>query len=228
MRRDKSTFILSAEYESFTDGMSDEEAGILFKAILRHENGGDVGELPAEVRAVWSFIKNRLDTNKAAYEEACKAHAEARTNGDKKEQKEQKVTKSTKSTKGNKRVLDNENDNDHENENENDHENDKDSKPKRTQAALVGESDLSEPVKDKLMEWLAYKKERKDSYGERGLQSLISQVHRHEQESGSSAVINVIDLSMSNQWKGIIWEKIEPTARSGTTQSSEVMGWLTA
>ena len=122
MRRDKSTFILSSEYESFTNDMTDEEAGILFKAILRHENGGEVGELPPEVKAVWSFIKKRLDNNRAAYEEACRAHAEAGAKGGKSTKRKQMVAKGAK---GSNRVLDNDNDNEHENDNDNDNVNNK-------------------------------------------------------------------------------------------------------
>ena len=78
MKRDKNTFILSSEYESFTDNMTDEEAGRLFKIILHYENCGEVGEIPAEIKMVWAFIKMRLDENREAYKASCEAHLEAR------------------------------------------------------------------------------------------------------------------------------------------------------
>ena len=90
----------------------------------------------------------------------------------------------------------------------------------RTQTAVVDESDLSEPVKEKLKEWLAYKAERRDTYKETGLKALITEVGNREQEAGSSAVIAVINESMSQGWKGIIWDRMKK-ARSGTTVFDE-------
>ena len=121
-------------------------------------------------------------------------------------------------------VNENVNANAKENANVNPNENEN---PKRTQAALVGESNLSDPVKDKLIEWLAYKKERREGYKETGLKSLITEVGRHEQESGSTAVINLINECMANGWRGIIWDKLKPTARSGTSHN-ELDVWANA
>lgn len=216
MRRDKTTFILSTEYEKFTEDMTDEQAGKLFKAILCYESGGEVEELPAEIRLAWSFIRKRLDENKAAYAEACESHRQARENGHKKNKEEQKVQKVTKCTKGNKELqtaIDN--------DNENDNENDKDSNitPKPpTEAEAVSSSDLSEPLKAKIMEWLAYKRERREAYKPTGLKSLLTEVKRHETESGTDAVINLVGECMANGWRGIIWERLTrpPVTRSGT------------
>jgi len=94
--------------------------------------------------------------------------------------------------------------------------------PQRTQVGLVDESALSEPVKEKLKEWLAYKKERREGYKETGLRALITTVSHREQEAGSSAVIDVINDSMSQGYKGIIWDRMKKqTARSGTTVFDE-------
>ena len=73
---------------------------------------------------------------------------------------------------------------------------------------LVDESSLSDGVKQKVYEWLKYKKERREGYKETGLQSLITQITKKEAEYGSQAVIEVISLSMSQGWKGIIWDKM--------------------
>lgn len=74
---------------------------------------------------------------------------------------------------------------------------------------VLGEtmSILSEPVRQKLEEWLAYKKERRESYKPMGLKSLITQVHKREQELGTEAVIQAIDASMANGYKGVFYDK---------------------
>lgn len=67
----------------------------------------------------------------------------------------------------------------------------------------VEESALSEPVKEKLKEWLEYKRERREAYKPMGLKSLVAQTIKAEQEYGASAVIDGINRAMSNGWKGM-------------------------
>ena len=70
---------------------------------------------------------------------------------------------------------------------------------------------LSDAVKD----WINYKKERRETYKPVGLRNLLSQVERQADEHGKQAVIDVIRLSMSNGWKGIIWDRIQKTGTQG-------------
>ena len=74
-------------------------------------------------------------------------------------------------------------------------------------------NDLTPRVREQMERWLQYKKERKEAYKPVGLQSVVSQVRKKVDEFGEDAVIDVIELSMSNQWRGIIWEKIKPPDR---------------
>ena len=97
--------------------------------------------------------------------------------------------------------------------------------PKKTQTSMVAESDLSDPVKEKLMEWLSYKKERKESYKETGLRSLITETKKHEQQSGAIAVIDVINLSMSNGWRGIIWDRIAKNTQASGSAGNVFDAW---
>lgn len=242
MRGDKTTFILSREYESFTESLSDEMAGKLFKAILRHENGGEVEDIPAEIKSVWSFIKNRLESNSEAYKAKCEQNARNRSNDNNSDdsktndnETERTVTivdeMERPSTNDNDRATDNDNDNDKENDKENDNGTDKGSiappnPPRKTQAAMVEDSTLSPAVKEKLLEWLKYKTERRESYKETGLRNLITVVSRQEREHGSTAVINVITDSMSNGWQGIIWDRIKNSPPPQRQGSDVVSSWL--
>lgn len=70
---------------------------------------------------------------------------------------------------------------------------------------------LSESVHD----WLVYKQERKEGYQATGLKSLLTQIENKVKKHGESAVIGVITLSMSNNWKGILWEKVRNRSDSG-------------
>lgn len=79
----------------------------------------------------------------------------------------------------------------------------------KTNSKAVLDSDLSTPVKDKVNEWLQYKRERREDYKPMGLKSLITQVGKHEKQSGGTAVIDVIDFSMAQGYKGILWDRID-------------------
>ena len=68
---------------------------------------------------------------------------------------------------------------------------------------------LSEPLKEKLRDWMQYKKERKEGYKETGLKSFLTQIEKHEQRYGSTALIDCIDLCMARNYKGIITDLID-------------------
>ena len=65
-------------------------------------------------------------------------------------------------------------------------------------------TDLDLAVKD----WVKYKTERREAYKETGLRNLLSEIESRVAQHGSQPVIDVIRLSMSNGWKGIIWDRI--------------------
>ena len=75
--------------------------------------------------------------------------------------------------------------------------------------SLIDESSLSEQVKESMKEWLAYKLERKEPYKPIGFKNLIAEVYNRTKKHGDSTVIEVMKRSMSNNWKGIIWDTID-------------------
>lgn len=82
---------------------------------------------------------------------------------------------------------------------------------------IVFDSTLSDPVKEKVLDFLAYREEIKKPYkSERSIQSFVKQVEKQEQIHGSIAVIECIDKSIQNGWQGVFWDKIEnsrPTSK---------------
>jgi hypothetical protein len=80
---------------------------------------------------------------------------------------------------------------------------------------------LSDPLKEKLHEWIQYKKELKQSYKEMGMKSFITQMERYEQEYGTSDLINCITLSMARGYRGIITNLID----KGKPQRSVMDDW---
>ena len=57
--------------------------------------------------------------------------------------------------------------------------------------------------------WLEYKREKRQPYKPRGLQSLVTQIEKQVGIYGESAVAGLIVECMSNGWQGIIWDRLE-------------------
>ena len=69
---------------------------------------------------------------------------------------------------------------------------------------------ISEAVKD----WTKYKMEKRQGYKPTGFKSFLSEVENRLNEFGEKAVVDIIRLSMSNNWQGVAWDKLkEPRAK---------------
>lgn len=90
-------------------------------------------------------------------------------------------------------------------------------------SALLSNSSLSEPVREKVSDFLAYRKEIKKPYkSERSIKSLITQIEKQEQAIGSMAVISVIDTSMQNGWQGLFWDKAPKKQNHSSADMAEI------
>lgn len=64
-------------------------------------------------------------------------------------------------------------------------------------------------LNEAIANWLSYKKERREAYKPTGLKSLYTQIDKQAKIYGEKAVADLITLSMSNGWRGIIWDKLK-------------------
>lgn len=78
---------------------------------------------------------------------------------------------------------------------------------------------FSDNLNSKISEWLKYKKERRETYKPTGLNSFIKQLKKKVDEFEEEPVIELIELCMSNNWKGIIWDRLK------TDKPKEVSKW---
>ena len=60
-----------------------------------------------------------------------------------------------------------------------------------------------------ILEWLEYKKERKETYKEKGLESLLKQIDSQCDLYGDKVVANLINECMASNYKGIIFDKLK-------------------
>jgi predicted phage replisome organizer len=74
---------------------------------------------------------------------------------------------------------------------------------------IYSEYNFSDSLILKIREWLTYKAERKESYAEQGLKSLLTQIKKKCAEYSEIAVCELIDECMANNWKGIIFDKLK-------------------
>ena len=99
---------------------------------------------------------------------------------------------------------------------------------------LVEDYNISEPVREKMEVWFRYKMERKESYKEQGMKSLLKKTENNEGSYGANEICNLIEDCMANNWKGIIWKILEerkqqrPATRTEQIQQrvSEVDSWF--
>lgn len=66
--------------------------------------------------------------------------------------------------------------------------------------------------------WLIYKKERKQTYKERGLETLLNKLLRDSEELGEEVIWKGIENSMTNNWSGIFY--VKDTKQKNNTQSN--------
>ena len=73
---------------------------------------------------------------------------------------------------------------------------------------LIPEYTISDGLQLKLMDWIAYKLERKEPYKEQGMKSLLRQIENNLRIYGEKEICDLIDDSMANGWKGIIFDRL--------------------
>lgn len=73
---------------------------------------------------------------------------------------------------------------------------------------LILNYSMSDFLLEKVREWIEYKVARKEDYVEQGMKSLLTKISKEAQKNGDAAVVDIIDLSMGNSYKGILWDKI--------------------
>lgn len=80
-------------------------------------------------------------------------------------------------------------------------------------------------LKDKILEWLEYKKQKNKNYTEIGLKTLLKQIEDKSKTYGVDKVINLIDECMASNYQGIIFEKLNRPERkkSATERLKELL-----
>lgn len=77
----KKGFVVYHSYRECLEDLSDEEVGILFKAMLSYSETGEMPDMPKPLKVAFRFIKQQMDANKEKYIEKCNKRSEAGAKG---------------------------------------------------------------------------------------------------------------------------------------------------
>lgn len=78
----------------------------------------------------------------------------------------------------------------------------------------------------KTEEWVKYKMERKESYKEVGMKALLRQIENNALTHGDRAVMDLIDESMANGWKGIAFDRLKQKQVTSGKASGKTSGGI--
>lgn len=73
---------------------------------------------------------------------------------------------------------------------------------------IIASYSFSESLMAKTTAWLKYKSERRESYKEQGLKTLLTQIQKNAAKYGEQAVIDLMEQCMAANWAGIIWDRL--------------------
>ena len=81
-------------------------------------------------------------------------------------------------------------------------------KPKTAGAMEMAKAEFSGDLLTAVLDWLSYKRERREPYKEVGLRALFNQIHKAAESHGEAAVVEVIRNSMASGYMGITLDKL--------------------
>lgn len=74
---------------------------------------------------------------------------------------------------------------------------------------LMLEYSFSEPMQEKIREWIEYKDKRKEALTDISIKALLSRLQTEAQSYGDIRIIELIDESILNSWKNLQWKNLE-------------------
>lgn len=206
-------------YREQLEILPDDERGRLIIALLDYAENGTIPALDGAAKMAFSFIRSQIDRDSEKYSERCRKNREnisKRWNSgsantpervqsytsvyETYQEKEEGEEKEKRKEKG-------------------------DGEEKEYRAGILFNeacTRFSPLVVAALSDWLTYKHERNEDYTNTGLQSLLTQVEKQIAGHGGQAVVDAIRLSMSNGWRGIVWDKIREEEARGKNVVSEI------
>ena len=223
---DKKTFVMMEDWVVLLSKLPTEAAGKLAKAMCTYQLTGELETDDPIVEAQMAVITPIMDENNRKHEETCQKRVElGRKGAEKRWQKDGKAI-------ANDSNCHKENSNCHSDDSksiangwqtmaESESESESVSRKRDNNPPLspLGEDERFSPtVRGAVNDWLAYKRERREGYKERGRQALLTEIYNNVQQHGEDAVVSLIRQSIASGYKGIIFDRLKnqkPWSRGG-------------
>ena len=229
MKEQKESFVFYKGFREAINALPQEYQLKTLQYLMDYAFDGTEPEENGVEKALFLSFKPQIDASQKRYQTVV---ANGQKGGrpkkeNKQEENKQEESKNNQNTKNqnqkkpntnlNDNVNDNDNinDNDNVNDNDNTNENEKNNPPNpigdslQKQLKTIRDSFVfTEALHNKVNDWLDYKKEKHQPYKPKGLQSLLSQIQQQYFQYGEQSVISIINLSMANNYEGILWAKI--------------------
>lgn len=197
--------------------LEDDEKGRLFVAILEYARSGEVPDMQGRESILFPVFKSQIDRDmesSAKHSENGKNGGRPKTKTESEENQNKPKQTKRKLTKANK---------EEEKEKEKDKEKDKDKEDNPPNPPLQG---VSPQLEAAFADWLQYKHERREDYKPTGLKALQTQIINNAARYGEQAVIDLIRECMGNNWRGIIFDKLDE--RRGGSRRNQDNGFQTS
>ena len=190
---------LFVDYLDAIEPLGDAERGRLFTALLQYAGTGEAPQLSGNERFIFPMMRAQIDRDISAMDEKSEKRSECgKLGGRPKKQTEAKKAKAFSESKKSK-----------DKEEDKDKEKDNTVPPYPPKGEEEPLSAFSAQLQQAVRDWFAYKAERQQTYKPTGRKNLISQIKNSVNKYGDTAVEAVIRQSMSNNYQGILWDRLE-------------------
>lgn len=205
----KNSFIF---YESFYDAISDlkdAERLQLYDAICEYGFTRNIIELNGIVKTIFTLIKPQLEANWRRFENGCKGGAP---------QGNSNACKNQKQPKNNQKITKKQPKNKLKQANEKEKEKEKEKEECKGKRLMSNESidnilNFDESFRSVLIEWLDYKKSRKESYASQvGINKFYKELLKLSNNNPETAQ-EIIDFSIARNYAGIFEPKEKSSAK---------------
>ena len=225
MKEQKESFVFYKGFREAINALPQEYQLKTLQYLMDYAFDGTEPEENGVEKALFLSFKPQIDASQKRYQTVVangqkggrpkKENKQQESENNQQESENNQNTKNQNQQKPNTNLNDNDNDNDNVNDNDNSNQNEKNNPPNpigdslQKQLKTIRDSFVfPEALHNKVNDWLDYKKEKRQPYKPKGLQSLLSQIQNQCVKHGEQAVIYVIDTSMANNYEGILWAKI--------------------
>lgn len=206
----KDTFVF---HLSWADTLSDYPAEVryeVYDAIIRYAQSGTLAELKPLAKMAFSFIKKDMDEDMLRYVQVCKRNRENGKNGGRPKNPENPLgfdeTQQNPKNPTKPKKPDNDYDNDYDSDNDDEYENENE-KEKLKKGKFVFSPDPNDEWDALLVEWLEYKRQRKESYKSQASVNKLKTHLKNLADDNLNKAREIIDYSMASNYAGLFIPK---------------------